>query len=135
MAKDRAAGKRLYMGGCLCGAIRFEAIGPVERPHTCSCKMCQRHTGALTTAWVEFPKASVTWTGSGGAPSVYRSSDISSRAFCPTCGGTLGSIDDKPIIALLLGAFDAPNRKELMPTSHSYRTGRPRWWRVEAKAG
>jgi len=131
MAMDRAAKPKVYTGGCLCGAIRFEAIGPAGKPHTCSCKMCQRHTGALTAAWVEFPKDAVTWTGSGGAPSVYRSSDFSSRSFCPTCGSTLGAIDDKPVVAMLLGAFDSPNRKELMPTFHSYRTARPKWWRVE----
>jgi len=135
MARDRAVGRKRYAGGCLCGAIRFEAIGPAEKPHTCSRKMCQRHTGALTAVWVEFPKAAVTWTGPGGTPSVYRSSEYSSRAFCRTCGSTLGAIDDRPVVALLLGSFDAPNRRELMPTSHSHRAGRPKWWRVEAKAG
>lgn len=95
--------------------------------------MCQRHTGALTAAWVEFPRQAVTWTGPAGAPTVYRSSDYSSRSFCPTCGSTLGAIDDKPVIAMLLGAFDAPNRKELMPTFHSYRAGRPKWWHIETK--
>lgn len=134
MAKDRATKRKLYTGGCLCGAIRFEALGPAEEPHTCSCGMCRRHTGALTVAWVEFAREAVTWTGPGGAPSVYRSSDRSSRAFCPTCGGTLGAIDDQPVVVLLLGAFDQPTSKELMPTRHSYRTGRPKWWRVEASA-
>ncbi len=126
--------RKIYTGGCLCGEIRFEATGPAEKPHTCSCKMCQRHTGALTAVWVEFPKNSVNWTGSGGEPAVYRSSDYSSRAFCATCGSTLGAMDDNPVIAMLLGAFDAPNRKELMPTYHSYRSGRPKWWHVEAKS-
>lgn len=46
---------KLFEGGCLCGWIRFQARGPAQKPHTCSCKMCQRHTGAPTTAWVEFP--------------------------------------------------------------------------------
>ncbi|WP_258052297.1 GFA family protein [Mesorhizobium sp. INR15] len=118
-----------YTGGCLCGAVRFEAIGPADAPHTCSCGMCQRHTGALTAAWVEFPSDRVTWTT--GRPSVYRSSDASSRAFCPACGSSLGAIDDKPVIALLLGVFDKPSGKELMPASHSFPDGRPKWWHVE----
>ena len=57
-----------YEGGCLCGNIRFRATGPADWPHTCSCKMCQRHSGALTVAWVEFPRDRVEWTGPGGAP-------------------------------------------------------------------
>ncbi len=120
-----------YSGGCLCGGVRFEALGPPAKPHTCSCKMCQRHSGALTISWVEFPADAVSWTGPNGAPATWRSSDYSSRAFCQTCGSTLGAIDDKPVVALVLGVFDTPNRAELRPTTHSYRGGRPKWWHVE----
>ena len=129
-----AAGKKkpLFTGGCLCGAIRFEAKGVPGKPHTCSCKMCQRHSGALTVAWVEFPREAIVWTGPGGVPSVYRSSDYSSRAFCPACGSSIGAIDDAPVIALLLGIFDKTNSAELIPTSHSFRSARPKWWHVEA---
>ncbi len=116
-----------HTGGCLCGAVRFEATGPALKPHTCSCRMCQRHTGALTVCWVEFPKEAVTWTG---RPAFHRSSDFSSRAFCATCGSSLGAIDDQPTVALLLGVFDRANAQELRPTAHSYRGGRPRWWCV-----
>jgi hypothetical protein len=124
---------KTHLGGCLCGSIRFEATGPADFPHTCSCKMCQRHSGAPTVAWVEFPNEAVAWTGPGGRPATYRSSPGSSRAFCPTCGSTLGAIDDKPITALVLGVFDSPNRKELVPQSHSYRSARPSWWQVSIK--
>ncbi|MFM7424172.1 MAG: GFA family protein [Elainella sp.] len=121
---------KVYEGGCLCGQIRFRAEGPAGWPHTCSCKMCQRHSGALTVAWVEFPSDRVSWIGEGGKPAVWRSSDRSSRAFCPTCGSTLGAIDDAPVVALVLGTFDSPNRKELAPEKHSYVSPRPKWWHV-----
>ena len=121
---------KTFTGGCLCGAIRFEAKGPPVKPHTCSCKMCQRHSGALTTTWVEFPKDAVAWVGPGGAPATWRSSDITSRTFCPTCGSVLGAIDDAPVIGLVLGSFDKPNAKALMPAAHAYRGRRPKWWHV-----
>jgi hypothetical protein len=124
---------KTYLGGCLCGHIRFEASGPAEKPHTCSCKMCQRHSGALTTTWVEFAQSSVKWVGPGGAPTAYRSSDYSSRSFCSKCGSTLGAIDDNPVVALVLGVFDSANRKELRPTYHSYKGGRPKWWHVDTE--
>ncbi|KIC51818.1 GFA family protein [Tateyamaria sp. ANG-S1] len=124
-----------HTGGCLCGNIRFAATGSALKPHTCSCKMCQRHSGALTTAWVEFPASAVTWTGPGGAPATYRSSDYSSRAFCPICGSTLGAIDDDPVIALLVGSFDETDAHDLIPTTHSYRGSRPKWWQVSIKNG
>jgi hypothetical protein len=124
---------KVYTGGCLCGDIRFEAIGPLDKPHTCSCRLCQRATGALTATWVESPSQRLRWVGPGGAPATWRSSGYSSRAFCAKCGGSLGAIDDKPVVALLLGAFDKPNARELAPTGHSYVGARPKWWHVEIK--
>ncbi|BAQ74160.1 S-(hydroxymethyl)glutathione synthase [Pseudomonas sp. Os17] len=118
----------LYRGGCLCGQIRFEARGPAANPHTCSCKLCQRHSGALTLAWVEFPSTQVTWTGPAGAPATFRSSDYSSRAFCRACGSSLGAIDDQPTIALLLGCFDDNRAPALMPTHHSFSDRWPDGW-------
>jgi hypothetical protein len=118
---------RTYKGGCLCGAIRFEAEGPPLKPHSCSCKLCQRHSGAVTLHWAEFPAEKVKWTGPGGKPSTWRSSDYSSRSFCKVCGSTLGAIDDKPVVALVLGSFDSNNRRELAPEFHSYAGKQPQW--------
>ena len=122
---------KIHTGGCLCGAIRFEADAPAAKPHTCSCKMCQRHTGSLTAVWVEFPSQAVRWTGPAGKPATWRSSDISSRAFCPACGSSLGAIDDQPTVALLVGTFDRAAAKDLRPTYHSSKGGRPKWWCIE----
>ena len=122
---------RVYRGSCLCGGIRFEALGPALKPHTCSCKMCQHHSGAVTLHWVEFPADSVKWTGPGGKPRIWRSSDYSSRAFCGECGSTLGANDDKPVVALVLGVFDSNNRQELAPVSHSFAGKRPNWAKAE----
>lgn len=125
--------KKMHTGGCLCGAIRFEADAPAAKPHTCSCKMCQRHTGSLTATWVEFPREAVRWVGPAGAPATWRSSDFSSRAFCSTCGSSLGAIDDLPTVALLLGVFDRTSAADLKPTYHSYKGGRPKWWCIEIR--
>jgi hypothetical protein len=118
----------IYKGGCLCGAVRFEAAAPALKPHTCSCKMCQRHSGALTTVWVEFPAPAVTWTQD--PPATYRASEFSSRAFCVKCGSTMGAIDDAPTIGLAVGVFDQQSRTELKPIAHSYKAKRPNWWLV-----
>lgn len=98
-----------YEGGCLCGHIRFRALGTPANPHACSCDFCQRHSGA---------------------PALFRSSDYSSRAFCPRCGSTLGAVDDEPIVALVTGVFDRREALELRPLSHSFEDKCPAWWGV-----
>lgn len=121
----------VYGGGCLCGWIRYEAIGPANNPHTCSCRQCQQHTGALTAAWVEFPRGSVHWNGPGGTPSTFRSSEMTSRAFCPKCGSSIGAIDAEPTIELLIGSFDEADQAALRPKFHSFEDRQPRWWHVD----
>ncbi len=123
---------KLYEGGCLCGSVRFRAVGEPGRPHTCSCTSCRRHSGSLSLTWVEFKAENVEWVGPGGKPSTWRSSPYSSRAFCSTCGTTIGAVDDEPTIAFATGAFDKPHLKELAPTYHSYVSRRPRWWHVHS---
>lgn len=122
---------KTYKGGCLCGHIRFTATGEAKNPHACSCKMCQRHSGSVVQCWVEFSKDDVSWDGPGGEPALWRSSDYSSRSFCPVCGSTLGAIDDDPVMALVLGSFDAGSLKGLKPTGHSYRAKAPKWLHVD----
>ena len=123
----RRTSKKVLTGGCLCSAIRFEVKAPPLRPHTCSCSMCQKHTGAPSAAWVEFARDDVRWTGRGGKPATYKSSTQSSRAFCPKCGSSIGAIDKAPVVALLVGVFDKPGASALAPLYHSFKGNRPRW--------
>jgi hypothetical protein len=121
-----------FEGGCICGSIRFRVTGEPGKPHTCSCESCRKHSGSLTLTWVEFSAQNVEWVGPGGKPSIWRSSSYSSRAFCSTCGSTIGAIDDEPTIALVTGVFDKPHLKDFAPTYHSYVSRRPRWWHVKS---
>lgn len=115
---------------CLCGSIRFTASSP-NNSHTCSCDICRKHTGAPTVVWIEFDAENVEWTGKAGKPTTWRSSETTSRAFCPQCGSSVGAIDDAPVIALLAGAFDDPNDEDLAPEFHSFSDMRPAWWETE----
>lgn len=118
-------------GGCLCGHIRFSAGGAPSFPHLCSCRMCQRWSGAPTVAWVEFPLAELSWNGPGGAPTLHRSSAKSQRGFCPKCGGTLCALDDGyDKASLTIACFDDPNGFTL-GKQHSFSEMAPGWWKVE----
>jgi hypothetical protein len=93
--------------------------------------MCRRHSGAPTVSWVVFPKDAVRWTGR--EPALWRSSDISSRAFCATCGSTIGCIDDGPTVGILVGVMDDPLAPDLKPVEHTFTDKRPEWWDVQVK--
>jgi hypothetical protein len=121
---------KLRTGGCLCGHIRWEATGKPSFPHLCSCGQCRRWSGALTVAWVDLPLDGFRWTGPGGEPAIFRSSDRTRRGHCPACGSALCALDDgSDRIALTIATLDEPN--PIMPgRQHSFRDGLPPWWRV-----
>jgi hypothetical protein len=117
-----------YAGGCLCGELRYMAEAVPEFPHLCSCRMCQKWSGAPTVAWVAFPLDAVAWTGAMREPAYFRSSASTRRGFCPTCGGTVCALNDgSDQIYLTIATLDDPS--QIVPgAQHSYRQSAPRWW-------
>ena len=120
-----------YAGGCLCGQVRYRSTGAPSFPHYCSCRMCQRASGAPIVAWVEFPRDSLSFTGPGGAPPLYRSSETMQRGFCLRCGGTICSIEDgSEKTYITVASLDDPDA--IVPASQSFPESAPVWLKVEA---
>jgi hypothetical protein len=76
-----------YAGGCLCGAVRYEARGEVTNLCFCHCSSCRRATGAPMVPWGTFaaPNLSIL----RGRLAQYRSSPKVTRGFCAQCGTSL----------------------------------------------
>ena len=99
-------------GGCLCGAVRFEAREVPEAFGACHCEMCRRWTGSSLLG-VTVPERSITWQG---AQRVVRrqTSSWAERAWCGDCGSGLyfRVTQEGPYagdLELPIGLFDDPN--------------------------
>jgi len=46
-----------WTGGCLCGAIRYEAEVATAENWYCHCRMCQKATGSVVSTSAIVPKA------------------------------------------------------------------------------
>ena len=78
---------RTFTGGCLCGAVRFEASGePLWIAH-CHCASCRRNTGAAVATFVGVRRDGFRY--GAGKPAVYESSPSVWRRFCSACGTPL----------------------------------------------
>jgi hypothetical protein len=116
-------------GHCLCGKVAFRVSGPPRDVHHCHCGMCRRATGAAFATLVWVPHEAVQWTA---PPAFYRSSTIATRGFCARCGTSLFlDYDGSREIALLLGAFDAP--EAFQPSHHYGIESRLSWVDLEAE--
>lgn len=98
-------------GGCVCGAVRFRAIGEPLRVTVCHCTWCQRRTGSAFGVEAVFEAAQVKFDGDSIGR--YRHvSDESGRwldiEFCTRCGGNLGlTLEAVPGFRTLpAGSFD-----------------------------
>ena len=74
-------------GGCMCGAVRYEASEPPFDAHYCHCRMCQKASAAPVMAHA-FVSSDV-FRFTQGEPKFYKSSPIGERGFCADCGTLL----------------------------------------------
>jgi hypothetical protein len=94
-------------GSCLCGAVRYEIVGPLPAPSACHCAQCRRQHGALgvyTLAPTERYKIiggrHIAW---------YESSPGIRRGFCKVCGSKLfWERADSGQLDVVVGTLDAP---------------------------
>ncbi len=101
-------------GGCLCGAVRYEARAPVREGYYCHCRMCQLAFGNTRAAFLNLPRSAVTWHGT---PSYFASSKIARRGFCGRCGTPLSfEYHASERMDLSIGSLDDPSL--VRPTTH-----------------
>ena len=114
-------------GGCLCGALRYEARGEPMFAGYCYCRDCQKASGSGFIPFMGFAQANVRFSG---ATRQFRSKAARGHAVrnsCPVCaslvfGGELGRTDYFTIYA---GSLDDPARFE--PKVAIFARSRPPW--------
>jgi hypothetical protein len=78
---------KISTGGCLCGKVRYEVIGPLRDVVNCHCEMCQKVYGSFG-AHTKARKVNISVSGADSIGR-YRTSDVAERVFCKNCGTSL----------------------------------------------
>ena len=93
-------------GGCLCGAVRYEAGEPPFRLLFCHCRKCQMAYGSVVGIFASFYTRTFRFTKD--EPFYYRSSAWAERGFCSACGSPLVFRDATDTIGVMIGSLDHP---------------------------
>jgi hypothetical protein len=119
---------KAFTGGCLCGALLYQALGEPLYAGYCYCSDCRRASGSAFVPFIGFPSEALRFTG--------RTSSFTSRSArggnavrnsCAICaslvfGGTLGQDSQHTIYA---GSLDDPSL--FKPTIAIFTRDRPAW--------
>jgi hypothetical protein len=117
-------------GGCMCGAVRYEAVGEPFAVGHCHCHSCRRHTGAPVATLVAFERDRVKFTKVDRK--IYNSSPGVGRGFCDQCGTPLTwegkAWDGLLFINFHISTLDSPD--DYVPDRHWYYSKRIAWFEV-----
>jgi hypothetical protein len=121
-------GVNRYTGGCLCGALRYEAVGePLGSGH-CYCADCRKASGSGFVPFMGFRASDVRFSGEARE---FRSKAARGgeavRNRCAVCMSLVfgGEIDKSDSFTLYAGSLDEPST--FHPTFAIFAEGRPSW--------
>ena len=117
-----------YTGGCLCGAVRYEATGEPSFAGHCYCADCRRASGSGFIPFLGFPAEALTFSGQTlqFRSLSFRGTDAV-RNSCPACGGLVfgGVVGEDPSHTIYAGSLDDASR--FRPQMAIFARDRPDW--------
>lgn len=100
-------------GGCFCGALRFEAAGPMQMRGLCLCATCQKISGGAGNLFFGLMADGFSYVR--GAPARFQAEpDAPTREFCARCGVHVAARSPKAPAGVIVkvGVLDDPSRFE-----------------------
>jgi hypothetical protein len=123
-----ADGDKHYTGGCLCGALRYEADGePLFAGH-CYCEDCRKASGSGFIPFMGFASNAVKFSGEARKfTSKAANGNDAARNFCPICGGLVfgGEVGKAATFTIYAGTLDDPS--SFQPSVAVFTRGHPPW--------
>lgn len=121
----------VYSGGCLCGAVRYEARGAPLSQGYCCCADCRKASGSGFIPFMLFPATAVHING-GTSHSIARSlrGPDAVRNHCAKCGGLVfgGRFGTDSEHTIYAGSLDEP--RLFQPTIALFLRDKPDWVRL-----
>ena len=120
--------RTIFAGGCLCAAVRYEAMGPPLNMGLCFCRDCRKASGSGFMPFMGFRAEAVRFSGSTlqFRSKAFRGGEAV-RNSCPNCGGLVfgGVVGLDKTHTIYAGSLDDPALFE--PTLAIFTRDKPDW--------
>lgn len=102
----------LFLGSCLCGAVKYQTSARPEVISHCHCSQCRKSHGAAFASYGNVLRKELELTHGVDSLKSFSSSDSVLRQFCGECGSSLfwssGQGKYADWISIALGTLDTP---------------------------
>ncbi len=115
---------KIFRGGCLCGAIRYETSGRPYNVTHCHCTDCRRSSGAPFVTWASFRRDEFRFTQGQLRELPWAGH---SRFFCPLCGTLLLFTADSEIDEVDATVCSFDQAEAFTPGDHTWVEDRLPW--------
>jgi hypothetical protein len=123
-------GQEVITGGCLCGALRYEASSAPQHAGYCFCIDCRKASGSAFIGFMGFSADQIAVTGETRrhhSPAVNGNTAV--RNFCAVCGSLVfGGGHDLGGVNIYAGSLD--DAAHFRPTIAIFTRDRPHWAQV-----
>jgi hypothetical protein len=118
---------RRYTGGCLCGAVRYEAMGEPQYAGYCYCADCRKASGSGFIPFMSYPAAAVRFNGQTLKFVSAGLRGTAVRNSCPVCGGLVfgGEVGKASEFNIYAGSLD--DASAFRPTLAIFTRSRAEW--------
>jgi hypothetical protein len=114
-------------GGCLCGAVRYEATREPYNVTHCHCTDCRRSSGSAFVTWASFQRAAFRFTH--GEPRVLPWAGRL-RSFCSVCGTPLTFLTTEQANEIDVTVCSLDHPETVTPADHTWIHDRLPWIRL-----
>jgi hypothetical protein len=117
-------------GSCLCGDVRYEIDGEMQRMGHCHCSMCRKAHGAAFGTYGAVDKGDFRFVAGEEVVATYASSPDVSRTFCSRCGATLQFIPSEAgHLGVAVGTLD--DDPGVRPSYHIWTDSKAPWYEID----
>lgn len=126
---------QVTLGGCQCGATRYEAEGTLPRPYACHCRDCQKQSASAFAMQIMLARTSLRINGPIATfDKTADSGNTTTCYFCSACGTRLFHISNRSSdwVTLKVGTLD--DTSNIRPVSHIWVSRKQPWVQLDPSA-
>ncbi len=122
----------MLVGGCACGAVRYEVDGEISPIVHCHCRTCRKTHAAAFSSLASVDRRQFRWTAGEDLLSAFESTPGKFRRFCSRCGSHLfAERVASSSVMLRLGCLDTSIAAR--DTGHVWRSDGASWFDPSVK--